>query len=181
MKVKKICCYILGILMVVGGLFCVFNPKATFLTIGYVIGITMLLDAIGNIYNWFQLSKEKQADGWQLASGIISLVFGIIIISDLQAQLSVDIVVAYLAAIWFVLRGITAIIISLKVRKFHKNFETEVLGSKWWHRTITGILLILFGIISIAHPAVIATYIGIFIGLGIIACGADLITIGGSL
>ena len=94
MKLVKVLSVILGILMIIGGLYCLFNPALTYLGIGYVIGVAMLLDAIARIHAWWQYRKNGDADGWMLAGGILSCIFGLVLIVDVAAQLSVDVFIA---------------------------------------------------------------------------------------
>ena len=111
-----------------------------------------------------------------LASGIISCVFGILIIVSAAAQLFVDAFIAYAAAIWILVHGIIAIVRAFKVRKVRKDYETRFFGKHWWIGLVIGLLMLLFGILSLMNPTIIAKAIGLFIGLGIIVAGANLIT-----
>jgi len=177
MKVLKVVSVIVGILMIAAGLYCVFNPAITYLSIGYIVGVSMLLDAVGRIYAWWQLKKEGNADGWMLAGAVISAVFGIILIGNGAAQLSMDVFIAYMAAIWILIHAIIAIIRAFRARKFHKALSTRFLGKHWWLGLIIGILMCVFAILSLMNPTVIMAAIGTFIGLGVIVAGANMITI----
>lgn len=180
MKFVKVLSIILGVLMIIGGLYCLFNPGITYLSIGYVIGVAMLLDAVGRMYAWFQLKKEGEADGWMLAGAILSAVFGIVLISNSAAQLSVDVFVAYVAAIWILLHAVITLIRAFRARRFHKALNTRILGKRWWLGMILGVLMCVFAILSLMNPGVIMAAIGTFIGLGIIVAGANMISIAAS-
>ncbi|MBR1598858.1 MAG: DUF308 domain-containing protein [Lachnospiraceae bacterium] len=175
MKFVKICSVVIGILMIVTGLYCIFNPGITYLSIGYAIGISMILDAFGRFYAWWQLKKEGQADGWMLVGSILSAVFGIILITDAAAQLSVDVFIAYMAAAWILIHAVITVIRALNARKLHKTLETRFVGKHWWLGMVIGILMCIFAILSLMNPGVIMASIGIFIGLGVITAGANMI------
>ena len=177
MKLVKVISIIVGVLMIVSGLYCVFNPGLTYLGIGYAIGIAMLLDAIGRIHAWWQYKREGQPDGWILAGGIISAIFGIVLIVDAAAQLSVDVFIAYMAAIWILIHAILTIARAFRARRIHKDFRTRVVGKGWGLRLCIGILMCIFAILSLMNPGVIMAAIGVFIGLGIITAGANMITV----
>lgn len=177
MKFVKVVSVILGVLMIIGGLYCLFNPALTYLGIGYVIGVVMLLDAITRIHAWWQYRKTGDADGWMLAGGIFSLVFGLILIVDAAAQLSVDVFIAYMVGIWILVRALITIIRAFRARRFHKDFDTNFVGKNWWIRALIGVLMCIFAILSLMNPAVIMTAIGTFIGLGIILAGCETVTI----
>ncbi|MBR2286870.1 MAG: DUF308 domain-containing protein [Clostridia bacterium] len=177
MKLVKVLSVILGILMIIGGLYCVFNPALTYLGIGYVIGIVMLLDAVNRLHAWWQYRKTGDADGWMLASGIISCVFALTLIVDAAAQLSVDVFIAYMVGIWILVRALITIIRAFRARKFHKAFDTNFIGKNWWVRLIIGLLMCLFAVLSLMNPTVIMAAIGTFIGIGIILAGCETVTI----
>ena len=177
MKLVKVVSIIIGVLMIVSGLYCVFNPGLTYLGIGYAIGITMLLDGVGRIHAWWQYKREGQPDGWILAGGVISAIFGIILIMDAAAQLSVDVFIAYMAAIWILIHAILTIARAFRLRRIHKDYRTRIIGRNWGVKLCIGILLCIFAILSLMNPGVIMAAIGTFIGLGIIVAGANMITI----
>jgi uncharacterized membrane protein HdeD (DUF308 family) len=106
----KIVSVILGILMIASGIYCLATPGITFLAVGWIIGFNMIADAIGNIITWKDRKDEGMADGWTLAGAIVSLIFGIVLLGSNAMQLSVDLFVAYMAAIWLIVIGILQIV-----------------------------------------------------------------------
>ena len=48
----KILAIILGILMIVSGIYCLCTPGLTFLAVGWIIGFNMVADAIGALMGW---------------------------------------------------------------------------------------------------------------------------------
>ncbi|MBR1851782.1 MAG: DUF308 domain-containing protein [Lachnospiraceae bacterium] len=177
MKFMKVSSVVLGVLMIAAGIYCIFNPDITGLAIGYIIGVSMIVDAVGRIHAWFQLKKDGQADGWLLASGILSALFGIVLIVDVAAQLYVDMFIAYIAACWIMVQAIITIVRAFRARTFHKMLDTRYLGKHWWLGFITGILLFAMSVLCFVHPGIVITSMGILIGLGVIVAGANLITL----
>ena len=178
MKLVKILTLILGVLIAISGLYCVFYPGLTYLGIGYVIGVSMLLDAIGRFHAWWQFKESGEADGWMLTGAILSAVFGIILISNNAAQLSVDVFIAYMIGIWIMTHAVITIIRAFRARKLHKKLNTIFVGKHWWLGLITGCAMCVFAVLSLMNPTVIMTAIGTFIGLGVIVAGANLISVG---
>ena len=178
MKLVKILTVILGILIVIGGLYCVFYPGLTYLGLGYVIGVAMLLDAVGRFHAWWQFKKQGEADGWMLAGAILSAVFGLVLIGNNAAQLSVDVFIAYMIGIWILTHAVITIVRAFRARKFHKKLNTVYAGKHWWLGLLIGILMCIFAILSLMNPGIIMTAIGTFIGLGVVVAGANLISVG---
>ena len=175
-KVTKVLLTILGILIIIGGFYCLFSPGITYLAIGYVIGIVMVVDAIGRFIEYANEKKTGTADGWMLAGAIISIMFGFFILSSAVMQIGLDIFIAYFAAFWILIEGIVTIIRSFRMRKLDKALG-EKTGTNIVLPVIFGILLIIFGILCILNPLIIMATIGIFLGIAIIITGIQLIVI----
>ena len=173
----KVMYIILGVLMIAGGISCMFTPVYTSLMLGYIVGLSMIFDAVGRFIGWWQEKKEGIADGWMLAGAIISTVLGFFILNSTALQLGVDIFIVYYAAIWLLLLGIFAFTRSFKFHRLHKNLNTKVVGKHWYIPLCMGILLCVFGILCLFKPLVMASVIGVFIGLGIVSAGANMISI----
>ncbi|MBO5567869.1 MAG: DUF308 domain-containing protein [Clostridia bacterium] len=172
----KIVSVILGILMIASGIYCLATPGITFLAVGWIIGFNMIADAIGNIITWKDRKEEGMADGWTLAGAIVSLIFGIVLLGSNAMQLSVDLFVAYMAAIWLIVIGILRLIRSSRLHQFHKTFDTKIIARRWWVVMLNGILLIVLGILSMMNPSITAFAIGTMIGLNVLFAGINLIS-----
>lgn len=177
MTARKILTVVLGVLMIVGGIYCMFTPAATYMALGFVVGFNMLLDGIGNIAMWSQEHKAGRASGWHLAAAIISLVFGIVLLASTSMQAVVDIVIAYMVATWLVFMGVDRIVLSVRMRKVHKTLDTPIIGKRWWLVLIMGILMLVCGAVSIFDPTALALTIGVSMGIAIVVSGASLISV----
>ena len=175
-KFTKVLSVILGIFMIIGGVSCLFQPISTSLVLGYVVGLSMVFDAIGRFVGWWQEKKNGMADGWMLTGAILSAVFGFFILNSAILQLSIDAFIVYYIAFWLVLHGIMVMVRAGKIRKLHKNWNTKKLGTHWYLPLCLGILLCLFGVLCLMKPLIVASVLGVFIGLGIISAGANIIT-----
>ena len=145
--------------------------------VGYAAGLSTALDAVGRFINWWQEKKEGRADGWMLTGAVLSAVFGFFVLNSTALQLGVDAFIAYYIAIWLLCHGILVIVRAWRIRRLHKNWDTKMLGTHWYVPLCIGILLCVFGILSMLKPLFIASVIGVFIGLGIISAGANMITL----
>ena len=177
MKTSRIVTFILGIVMIITGMYCLMNPVMTYMTLGYVVGVNMIIDSVGGIILWHERKKEGMSSGWELAGAIASLVFGIILIGSTAMQLIVDMIIVYLAAIWLIVVGVIRIMVALRIHKVRKALDAEILGRRWWLILIAGILLIVCGVLSLFNPTGLIVAIGINFGLNIIIAGANMIAV----
>ena len=172
---SKVLLIILGVMMISGGFYCLFAPGLTYLMVGFIVGLSMVLDALGLFIIWWHTRKEGQSNGWLLAGAILSAVFGFFVLNSAALQLGIDIFITYYIDAWLLCHGILVAIQSFNIRKLQK--EGEPTGRRWYILLLIGILMCVFGVLSILNPLIIASAIGIFIGLGIVITGANLITL----
>lgn len=181
---RKILSVLFGIMIIVDGVICLALPGMTFLTLGYMIGVGMIMDGIGRIINWYQMDRRTEQSGWVLVSAIISLTLGIILMGSDAMQLAMDAFIVYMAIAWLIVLGFLRISHALRIRKMRNNirdFQVDTsFGRNWWIALIFGILLIVFGIIGMFVPAAIIETIGTLMGISIIISGANLIHFGTS-
>ncbi|MCR5097112.1 MAG: DUF308 domain-containing protein [Erysipelotrichaceae bacterium] len=178
MITNRIITFILGIIMIICGVFCLFNPEMTYMTIGLVAGINMVIDAIGAIMLWIEIKRVyRQANIWALIAAIASAAFGVFLITNSQAQFVVDMTIIYMIAIWQIIIGVVGIVLSLKIRAERKELQTEYLGRNWWLILLTGVLLIACGIYGMINPAALINAAGVFLGLSIIVAGANIVSV----
>ena len=159
---------IAGVLLIIGGVACLFHPGATFLQTGYLLAILMLIYGVVGIINVIR----KRADVIELIMDIPAVVIGIIAIIRPGTTLVLDGMMVYLVAAWFVIQGVVSIYLSIKVRRIQ---------SGWIWGLILGILGLVLGIYSFIHPMVSALTIGMLVGFYLIEAGLNLIVVSTAL
>ena len=177
MNFKKVLLIILGVLTVVSGFFCLLNPVLVFLQLGYIVGVFILFDSIGNIIAYFDSRQYMQISGWYLFNAIVSLFFGLLIIISLRMQMAVDVVIAYMASIWLLIAGFTKVSMAIRIKKL-QNEIVLFKSNRWVVILISGIFIILFGILCLVKPVVMSSLIGTILSLAIIFVGVNIITFG---
>ena len=175
MNLRKICSIILSVIMIALGVYCIFTPGITYLNLAYMIGVSILFDAIGKIFNWWHYRKENDiSDSWLLISGILSCIFSVILLSDGLFQFALDMTIVYLIAVWILITGIIRIVRSFRIRKLYK--ATDLIGRRWWVVFTFGIILACVGILSLMNPSLLILTIGVNIGLAILISGCNMLT-----
>ena len=72
---KKILMFILGLLVLIGGIYCVARPGLTYLSMVWVIGFVMFFHAIEDIVTYGERKRLGIADGWNLVIGSLIKTF----------------------------------------------------------------------------------------------------------
>ena len=159
---------ILGVILIVGGVFCMFTPFATFLSAGYMIAIMLFIYGIFGIVRFFQ----KEAGALELVSSILAIIVGVIAIVRPGGTLVLDGFVLNMVSAWLLVKGLINIIVSIQERN-------EVKG--WGWGVAAGVLSIVAGVLSFMHPTITALTVGIMMGLVFVENGIDMIVLGTAL
>ena len=151
---------ILGILMILCGVSCMFTPLLTFMDMGYFI---VILVAVYGVIGIIKAISEKRF-GVGFVFSILSVVFGVSVMFFPRLMLLADGALIYMAATWFVLQGLVTIFTAVTI--------TKAIGSKLWIlQLIIGIIGLLLGCYSFFHPALVAISLGLLISLYFIETG----------
>ena len=159
---------ILGVLLIIGGVCCMFTPFATFLSAGFIIAIMMFVYGVYGVVRFF----NKESGVLELISSILAILVGVIAVVRPGSTLIIDDFVLNMVSAWLVVKGFINIIIFIRARN-------EVKG--WGWGVAVGVLSVIAGILSFMHPMITALTVGIMMGMFFIENGIDMIVLGSAL
>ena len=174
----KVLSIVLGILMVIGGIFCVADSAMTFAVLGWIVGFAAFIGGIGLICSYCDAHKYGASSGWTLFGGIVSTIIGLFILFAGRALFFTDTGLAYMISIWTVIFGIVSIILAFRMKQIRNTLPPERRGHVWLWTLILGILTVILGIYACIHPLVTVVTVGWMVGLSIIFTGIDTICLG---
>ena len=157
---------ILGVLLIIGGVSLLATPLITFLSAGYFI---IILFFIHGVFGIIQGISEKRYDK-DFFFAVVSLVLGIIGFVVPGAAAMNNFILLYLAACWFILQGVLTIVEAVKNKA--QGTGMTVLG------VVLGVLEIIAGGYSFAHPTMLAVGMGTLIGFYFVLTGINTIMTG---
>lgn len=165
----KIFSIVLGVIMAICGISCMCTPIMTFLEGGYFLVILLAVYGIAAIVKAV-MQKEY---GITFIFGILSVILGIVIMVVPGLILMTDGMLIYIMAVWFLIQGAVSIIVSFQQKKVEE-------GKGWIWTLVLGILSVLLGIYSLAHPLLLAFTFGVLVGVYFIESGINMIVIAAS-
>lgn len=166
----KVFTIIWGILLAIGGFFSLLMPFATFRTVGWVIGIVLLISGFNLITDYFIHRKTKKVSKWDLLTGVLTIGVALFIFYGYFARTVLDTVVVVIFAIWILGSGIFRIASGLNLKRS---------GNKSWvWIMILGIVTLLMGVYGIFNPYIFKFAIGWMIGLFILMQGINMVGLG---
>lgn len=147
---------LIGILAIILSIWCITTPWATIITLSMVFATIFIVSGIGEIIYAISNKDNLNGWGWSLASGLIDLLFGIVVAS--LPPLSIAIVMSYFVGFWVMYRSITAIAQSVELQKLSIN--------GWGWLLAFAILGVLASFIFIISPAFTTAFIVAFVSIG---------------
>ncbi|MBQ8955661.1 MAG: DUF308 domain-containing protein [Lachnospiraceae bacterium] len=170
MNGKRVATIIIGVLLIIGGIWCMVTPLATDMALVWVFGVFMFAQACGEISTYADRKAAGYADGFSLAMSIISLIFGIMLIFSWRMDIAAAEVLLFFVFFWLIVGGVMSIIGAIQVG--------NALGLSPVWGVVMGIIMIIGGAFGVAHPLIGAISVGIIAGMDIIVSGIELIAIG---
>lgn len=160
---------ILSILLIIGGVSCMVTPVATFSALGWLAGFAIIVSGISAVFRY--ASGKEGRSVWELVGGIAGILFGGFIIINAFAQFATNMVIAYAAALWLVIYGITGIAEALKLRRINKELPNEFRSAGWLVVMILGVATTVIGVICAFQPMITMLSVGLLIGVSILISG----------
>ncbi|MCD8245839.1 MAG: DUF308 domain-containing protein [Parabacteroides sp.] len=146
---------ILGIVALIAAIFAFRDPAANLLALTALFGVAALFRGLVQIYGKFVVKGIPGFNGsFLLIIGIINVIFGILLLSNLWAGMMV---LSVLFAIWFTVESILSLITSGAAKLISTGY--------YWLRIIFSIIGILIGISLFMHPISAGFTLSFLVGL----------------
>lgn len=98
---------IIGSLAIALGIWCVISPWVSIIALFYIFSITFIFSGLSEIIFAISSKYDITGWGWTLSSGIIDLLFGIILLS-LPATM-IPLILSYFVGFWIMFRSVWGI------------------------------------------------------------------------
>lgn len=149
----------ISILLIAGGVATILNPVATLLSMLWMIGVLLLLSGIYSFVLFSQARRVRPGAGWILFDAVVTTLLAILTL--FQPFASVDVLVT-LFAVWMMLSGAV---------KIKQAIDLKNMNLPWGGMLAAGIVSIVFGILAVFRPAVIAITLSIVVGVALTVYG----------
>ncbi|MFB6457026.1 HdeD family acid-resistance protein [Chitinophaga sp. Hz27] len=144
-----------GIIFIIAGFIVFSNPFSSYVILSIFFAVTLFVTGIAEISFAVSNRQNMYGWGWSLASGIIDVVVGFMLM--IYPAVSMAVIPLFLG-FWFLFRGISLIVFSIQL-------SMEKIPN-WGWLLIGGILLVMVSIYILDNPT-----IGVAAILGILAAG----------
>lgn len=150
----------LGGLCILTGVFCIFTPFSTILSMAYLMAFWMVFSGTSSLVYYFE-NRDSEGGKWLLVDGLLGTLLGLFIAFN-NAESNVNFIIL-LSAFWAFIKGALGIGFSIELKRYDlPGFYLTLFSS---------ILSIIVGIIFILSPSIAAFAISTIFGLTLIVCG----------
>lgn len=108
---------IIGILAILLGIWCITSPWTTIIALSYVFAITFIITGLSEIILAVSNRNGTTGWGWSLASGIIDLLFGIILLA-LPTPV-ITLILSYFIGFWIMFHSIWGIGVACELQRIN--------------------------------------------------------------
>lgn len=163
-KGNKVVSVILGVLLIIFGIYLFNRPITTLLSVTMLLAAGVLFRAITGIILFFtRRSDTGHNDWWLLISSILFGIFGLILAFNPALTATV---VLYMVGFWFIIEGISGIYLSSHIRR----------STGWkWAGIIIGVILLIFGISLVFNPLRSLIALNVLVGLALLFNGIQIL------
>ncbi|MDR3058977.1 MAG: HdeD family acid-resistance protein [Dysgonomonas sp.] len=159
---------LIGLLAIGLGVWCLVSPWATIAALAIVFAISFLVSGVFEIIFAFSNKNTLKGWGWTLTSGIIDLLFGIMLISMSPAVIAI--VLSYFVGFWLMFQSIWGI---------GSAAELQRNGIRGWGWLMAlAILGVLMSFLFIMSPALTTGFIVSLVSISFVAYGIFRIYLG---
>ena len=139
--VSRILWIIAGVLLVIVGIYCLFNPDVGLLSLSLYIGIAMLISGIIDIVIFAKWNGKMFGARWFLADGILTVLLALFLLFN---QAFTMLSLPFIFGMWLLFSGIN---------QFVNSFELQAFGVRGWGwLTASGVLMAVVGFFSLFDP-----------------------------
>lgn len=110
-----------GVIGILAGLTIFTNPFGSVLTLGVIIGIWAIIFGVMEVVNGIRMREVIDNEFWLILGGIASVIFGILMLTNVLAGL---LAVAWVIGIWALVVGVTLVLLSFRIKGMGDRLAT---------------------------------------------------------
>ena len=159
---KRINIYLIvtAVLLIALGVVCIFNPGAGFVSAAWLMGLFILASGISSLIFGLRAQAFLPNAGSTTLLAIFQIIVGLMLATNILAS---QIALIAVFAMWVMFEGVSLAVLSIDYKKGGYD--------RWWVMLLLGVCSILLGFLAIRKPESTGAFLGILLGLGILANG----------
>ena len=160
MKRINIYLIITALLLIVLGVVCIFNPGASFASAAWLMGLVILVSGVSSLIFGLRAQAFLPNAGSTTLLAVFQIIVGLMLASNILVS-EVALIVVF--SMWVIFEGVSLSVLSIDYRKGGYD--------RWWLMLILGVCRRVLGPPGRREPETTGAFLGVLIGLGILANG----------
>jgi uncharacterized membrane protein HdeD (DUF308 family) len=159
---KKINIYLLitALLLIALGVVCILNPGASFASAAWIMGLFILASGVSSLIFGLRAQAFLPNAGSTTLLAIFQIIIGLMLATNILVS---QVALIAVFSMWVLFEGVSLAVLSIDYKKGGYD--------RWWVMLLLGVCSILLGFLAIRKPESTGAFLGILLGLGILANG----------
>ena len=162
MKRVNVFLIVTALLLIVLGVVCILNPVEIFQSMAWLVGLLILLTGIVSLLFGLKAQRQLPNAGSTTLLAVFQIIVGLMMICNSVISATAIVVVF---ALWVMFEGISLSVLSFDYKR--SGYD------RWWLMLIFGICSLILGFIAMRNPEAVEAFMGVLLGLGILANGIE--------
>ena len=159
---KKINIYLLitALLLIALGVVCILNPGASFASAAWIMGLFILASGVSSLIFGLRAQAFLPNAGSTTLLAIFQIIVGLMLATNILVS---QVALIAVFSMWVLFEGVSLAVLSIDYKKGGYD--------RWWLMLLLGVCSIIRGFLALREPEYTGTFLGILLGLGILANG----------
>jgi uncharacterized membrane protein HdeD (DUF308 family) len=159
---KKINIYLLitALLLIALGVVCILNPGASFASAAWIMGLFILASGVSSLIFGLRAQAFLPNAGSTTLLAIFQIIVGLMLATNILVS---QVALIAVFSMWVLFEGVSLAVLSIDYKKGGYD--------RWWLMLLLGVCSIILGFLALREPEYTGTFLGILLGLGILANG----------
>ena len=159
---KRINTYLIitAVLLIALGVVCIIHPGASFASAAWLMGLLIIASGIFSLIFGLRAQAFLPNAGSTTLLAVFQIIVGLMLATNILAS---EVALIAVFSMWVLFEGVSLAVLSLDYKKGGYD--------RWWLMLLLGLCSIILGFLALRNPERTGVFLGVLLGLGILANG----------
>lgn len=159
---KRINTYLLitAVLLIALGVVCIIHPGASFASAAWLMGLLIIASGVFSLIFGLRAQAFLPNAGSTTLLAVFQIIVGLMLATNILAS---EVALIAVFSMWVLFEGVSLAVLSLDYKKGGYD--------RWWLMLLLGLCSIILGFLALRNPERTGVFLGVLLGLGILANG----------
>ena len=159
---KRINTYLIitAVLLIALGVVCIIHPGASFASAAWLMGLLIIASGVFSLIFGLRAQAFLPNAGSTTLLAVFQIIVGLMLATNILAS---EVALIAVFSMWVLFEGVSLAVLSLDYKKGGYD--------RWWLMLLLGLCSIILGFLALRNPERTGVFLGVLLGLGILANG----------